>query len=120
MLVCCYKMVSSLAVATLATMLLLWSMSDASVAQSAGSAQLTGDGKSIELGALSSVSYASLDADPLFSSSTCCSGWHCSTPPLAITSSCKLPPAFRQVLLPPMEWMITLAADAALILDPPR
>jgi hypothetical protein len=24
------------------------------------------------------------------------------------------------VLLPPMEWMITLAADAALILDPPR
>jgi hypothetical protein len=24
------------------------------------------------------------------------------------------------VLLPPMEWMITLAADATLILDPPR
>jgi hypothetical protein len=110
MLVRCYKMVSSLAVATLATMLLLWTRS----------AQLTEDGKSIELGACRSVSYASCDADTLFSSSTCCSGWHCSPPPLAITSSCKLPPVFRQVLLPPIEWMITLAADAALILDPPR
>ena len=120
MLVRCYKMVSSLAVAFLATMLLLWSMSDASVAQSARSAQLTGDGTAIELGAFRDASCASRDADTHFSSSICCSGWHCSTPPLAITSSCKLPAAFRQVLLPPMNWMITLVADAALILDPPR
>lgn len=120
MLVCSYKMLSSLAVTTLAAMLLLWNMSDVSVAHSARSAQLTGDGTSIELGAFRSVNHASRDVDTVFSSSTCCSSWHCSPPPLAIASSCKLPAAFRQVLLPPIEWMITLAADAALILDPPR
>jgi hypothetical protein len=120
MFVHCYKLASSLVTAAMAAVLLLWSMSDVSAAQSARSAQLTEDGASIELSSICAAGEASHDADALFGSANCSSSWHCSTSPLAITNSCKLPVPSKRVLLPPIEWIFTLAADAALILDPPR